>query len=241
MFSGSLLDMTFTRTAVALTTALILLTGCDTTESPVSGPPVTVTTSSAPTTLTPPAKPEGNGVTSQSWETILDRVTKATGAARSVRMKGTMKEGGTTTTMDLQVARPGLGSGYVISGRDRVDLIRIGSTIYVKSGRKWLKGSVKDKDLKGIADIASLAFLAQLVAGVTEEEGSLTKGERTVINGRPALALVGTDGKLFVATEGEPHALRLAATDRSLQLDFLAYNAKVDIKPPPRSRVVVVP
>lgn len=234
--------------ALPVTVALAFVAGCDdstTSGKALSGTPTTVAT----------ATPNGNGIDKLSPAAILDRAKKASSGAKSVHARGKVHEDGQTFAVDLRIASKRSAIGDITMDRQSVKVILMGSAAYLKGddkflramggqgavallSGKYLKFPADDKDFR---DLVSLMSTSKLFSEL-RPEGKVTKGEQARINGRPAIALIDATGcGLYVATEGEPHILRVSAGKGcSESLDFLAYNEKVEVQPPPRDVVVDV-
>jgi hypothetical protein len=230
---------------LVLPAALALISGCD--DGTAGSPTRPAATSAA-------ATPNGNGVDKLSGAEILKRATKASRAATSVRMRGRFPTGGRPMAIDIRAAGKGSAYGDITMNGQRIRLVRIGSTAYLKGDTafwksvggqdaarmfsgKYLKVPAGNKDFR---DLMSLTLTSKVFSEILRPEGRVTKGERTRINGRAAIALGdGTGGSLYVATEGEPHVLRLK-TGKEV-LDFLAYNERIAVRRPPSNRVISVP
>jgi hypothetical protein len=200
------------------------------------------------------ATTNGNGVDKLSGTEILKRAAKASGAATSVRLRGEFPTDGKSMAVDIRAASKGSAYGDITTDGERIHVIRIGSTAYIKGDTafwksvggqdavrmfsgKYLKVPANDKDFR---DLMSLTLISKVFSELLRPDGPVTKGERTRINGRAAIALGdGTGDALYVATEGEPHVLRLK-TGKEV-LDFLSYNERITVTRPPRDRVINVP
>jgi len=201
-----------------------------------------------------PKTASGNGVDRLSGPEILKRAAKASRDATSVRMRGTFPSDGQSMAVDIRAASKGSAFGDITMKGQRIRLIRIRSTAYIKGDSgfwtsvggksaarmfsgKYLKVSADNKDFR---DLMSLTLTSTVFSELLRPSGPVTKGERTRINGRAAIALGdGTGDGLYVATEGEPQVLRLKSGKDVL--DFVAYNERIDVRPPPRDRVISVP
>lgn len=228
----------------ALLTPVALVAGCDTADTRTAAPRPTAAT----------AAPSGNGIDKLSAQEILDRATKAAKAAHSVRVRGRVRESGELYTIDMSLAGK-KATGHVSWEGQRIELTRIGSTVYIKGNKKFWKanggGSAAVKQLFGkhlkvslrdeaFADLGLLTRQSKVVSEILKPDGPVTKGARAQIDGKPAIALRDESGDaLYVAAEGEPYPLRIdpAGVQR---LDFTAYNADVEVKRPPSRLVVVV-
>jgi hypothetical protein len=229
---------------VALPAALILVTGCQ----DLGSEKTPQSSSSSPT-----AGQRGNGVERLSASEILDRAGKATTSARSVRIRGKLREGGDVLGLDVRIAGRSTAAGSITMQGERIRLVRVGSAAYIKGDAKfwksiggqdaasifvgkYLKTTADNKDFK---DLMSLTALSEIVSEIVKPEGELTKGARAQVNGVAAITLLdGAGGKLYVATEGQPYVLRLSPDAGDERLDFLAYNQTMKIQRPPGRLVI---
>ncbi|MEU5877647.1 hypothetical protein [Spirillospora sp. NPDC047279] len=197
-------------------------------------------------TPTPAATP--NGVEKLSAAKILSAARKATAAAASLQIKGKVKDGPHSVALDLRYAGEKRATGALTMDETRLELTRIGDTVYIKGDDAFLrsiggKGAVqllsgkffrttsKDPDFRELAEFSDVSTLLR-------PEGTVRKGTTTTIDGRGAIALGDREGRLYVATEGEPIVLRIDAGEAG-RVDF-AYDVPVDVKAPPSGQVVDV-
>lgn len=117
---------------------------------------------------------------------------------------------------------------------------------------RWTKTPVNDPDTRGMLELCDLkGLLAEF-----EEGGSgIVKGGEARVDGRKALKLTepgdtatGTNGAaaetntVYVATEGEPHILRIVTTggDEPGTITFSHYDRPVEAKAPPAKDIAVL-
>jgi hypothetical protein len=199
------------------------------------------------------AASQGNGIANLSVKNILQRAGKASIAAGSVRIHGRARDKGQVFGMDLRIAGRKAGAGTIVTHGQRIGVIRLGSTAYIKGDAKFWQAAggqaaarmfvgkyLKTKaDNKDFADMTSFTIMSKMFAEMLKPVGTPTKGERAQINGTPAIALVdGDGGKLYVATEGKPYVLRAASKDGKDQLDFTGYGQAFTIQRPPTKLVI---
>ncbi|MDL4814220.1 hypothetical protein [Actinomadura opuntiae] len=203
-------------------------------------------------TAAPSPAPSANGVEKLPATEILSRARKAMVAARNVRLHGTFQDEGKAMALDFRYAGPKRAVGDVTMGGQRISLVRIGRSIYLKGDDAFLrsvggKGAVQllagkylrttSKD-EGFAELAAFSDPAKFFPELLTPDGTVSKGKQEVIAGTPAIALEdGTGGKLYVATRGEPHVLRLDGGPGN-RLDFDGYGTAVAITTPPAAQVV---
>ncbi|WP_433335477.1 hypothetical protein [Spirillospora sp. CA-294931] len=239
------LDIRRGTTLAVLPLALALVSGCggESDKKDAKGSAA----SSAPAATVSPAAAK-NGVETLPADQILAKATKAMKDSGSFQIKGKGSEGGQAMTMNLQVRGSSV-LADITMGKMALRIIRIGDEVYIKGdqafysslggaevakllGAKYMKGSVNDKQLR---DIASLADPDELL----KPDGKVTKGEQSRVNGRPVIALLdGTQGKLYVATEGEPHVLAMDEGGNAGNRIDVTYDKTVEIKAPPADQTI---
>jgi hypothetical protein len=236
------------RLLVPVAVAAVLVAGCGGT-SGTSG-------SAAPANNPAPVE---NGVDKLPATEILAKAKTALANAKSVHVTGTSTGEGAELRLDLQVNGADGGKGSIVTGNNRIDVIRVGQTVYLKAqgealagltgnaeaakllAGKYLKGSATDPKLK---DLASFTSLSEMATNFLDPDGEITKGERKTIHGVPAIGLLDNSadgGVMYVALQGEPLPLQLAAGAKSKDqgtLDFLEYGKSVELTAPPADQVV---
>jgi len=194
---------------------------------------------------------------------IADRALKATTGASSLRMKGDVADDESTGTIGLDMAldKKGECAGTMsMGGQGKADLIKTGSTVYMKYDEaflraqskgeskadtdaavamlagKWAKMAVKGQDAK---DIAGFCDLNSVLAGAGDVSSDATRGKTTTVGGTPAIVLHEKDGKdrytLYVATEGKPYLLQVdsaSGAKEPVHLSFSDYDKPVPARKP---------
>ncbi|GAA2121045.1 lipoprotein [Actinomadura alba] len=210
----------------------------------------------AATTTTPKATaPVDNGVAAKSPQEILAAAKNALASATSAHVKGKMNDGGGTISMNLRLGRAG-GKGTLKAPIGRashtIALISVDGKFYVKSpglwravggaaaanliGARWVV--VPPKNAKDFAEFEQMIDLKKFADEVLKPEGkTITKGEPTVIDGKPAIALIDgkDDSKLYIATTGTPYPLKIEPAKPAKDgegIDFLDYNAPYTVTAP---------
>jgi hypothetical protein len=243
-----------TRVLMAVSAAALVATACgdDTTDAGAAGPTGSSSSSAA--------APESDLASLPPKEILAKAKTAITGA-KSVHLKGGGTSGADSFEIDMRYGAEGKAYGTVASGGQTIELRRDGQTIYLKAPAAFWQSSgagaeaaklLGDKFLKApltdarVGQLATFTDKNGFVSEVLDPGGELTKGEAKEVNGTPAIGLVtkGTDGgTLYVATEGEPYPLQLSpegsGTDEG-KLDFLEYDAPVEVQIPPAAQTVDV-
>ena len=213
-------------------------------------------TSSTPSATTSPAATQApaNGIADKPPAQIVAAATKALASARSVRMKGTVRESGTRYTFDLVLERAsakGSMTAPVLGIKNaQFDFVVAGGKLFIRSKTLWQKagGTAAAQLLNNRwvvlpkASFRDFPFRSVKVYARSINSGSPGKPRRagavTMINGRPAIPVRSGDSIVYVATTGPPFPLRaMPATHAAGQgvADFIAYNAPVKIGPPPNA------
>ncbi|HEX6445116.1 MAG TPA: hypothetical protein VF053_08520 [Streptosporangiales bacterium] len=231
----------------AMAVAGLLLAGC-TGGTPAGGGSEAVASSSPRASAT-----SGGGLETLSASKILDRAVRTSEAATSVRVKGSGRDHGDTVALDMCIAGRHRASGHIWLGHRRVDVIRIGSVLYVSGNARFWRSSTRQQDVsaftgkylktsthdKDFADLLALMRVPDLLADVARPTGQVAKKARTTYHGTPAVPLVDEgSGTLYVAATGKPYVLGLRANGE--RLDFTEYGHRITVHAPPRDRVIPV-
>ncbi|GGY71996.1 lipoprotein [Streptomyces olivaceoviridis] len=183
---------------------------------------------------------------------IAERALKATTDATSVRLKGRVTDDESKGVIDIDMAinHAGECAGTMsMDGEGKADLIKTGSTVYMKYDEaflraqskgeskedtqaavdmlagKWTKMAVKGQDAKDIASFCDLdSVLGDLSDGGT---AGTARGRTTRVDGTPAITLQEKDGKerytAYVATEGKPYLLRVDSVSGGKEPEHLSF------------------
>ncbi|MGP4026248.1 hypothetical protein [Actinomadura sp. 3N407] len=226
---------------------LALTMGCGPNQETGTAPAKTAT---APATGSSAAT--SNGVEKLAAAEILDRARKATASAKSLRMRGRLEEGSRPFTLDFRYAGKTKATGWFKQGEERVEIIRIGDTVYLKGNDAFWKsiggkGAVQlftGKYLKTTADNADFEQLAaftdrsSLLNEVLKAVPQWERGKTGTAGGVPAVALTSAAGdQIQIATRGRPYVLSLDGGPEN-RLEYLAYDQPVDVRRPPAGAVV---
>jgi hypothetical protein len=211
-------------------------------------------TSSTPsaTTSPAPAPAPANGIADKPPAQIVAAAAKALASARSVHIKGTVRESGTRYTFDLVLERASAKGSMTAPilgiNNAQFDFVVAGGKLFIRSSTLWQKtgGTAAAQLLNDRwvvlpkASFRQFPFRSVRVFARSIHSGSPGKARRagtvTVISGRPAIPVRSGDSILYVATTGPPVPLRARPATRAAGegvVDFLAYNAPVTISPPP--------
>ncbi len=189
-----------------------------------------------------------NGVAAKSATAILTAASSAIRGAKSVHVAGSVENGGSPITLDLDLAAGKGGRGRLSENGWSVQLIVIKQVAYLNGGdafwrhfggnflvqllhRKWLRAPATGK-LGSLAELTDLQKLfSKFVSGT--HHGALTKGGTSTVNGQRVVALKGTDGTLYVATKGKPYIVEASkAGPQGGHLSFDRYDQPVSLSAP---------
>ena len=247
--------MPTTRTAAAAAAVLmaVLATGCGGSDPATSG-----TTVTAPTpTSTPTPTPTPVSITGLSATQILAKAQAAAKAAKSVHVKGAMTDGDGRMALDVRLAAAG-GSGSITMDGDRISIMVIGKTAYLRMsdafwrkqakskaeanavvaliGGRWIKTALTNKDL---GDLAAFASKPGFFDSLFEEPGTLRKTAPKTVDGIACIGLRSSDGTLWVdASTARPVRLDLAGKSGTDALTFTEYNKVSAPTAPPAAQVI---
>ncbi|MFC0038545.1 hypothetical protein [Actinomadura rayongensis] len=204
------------------------------------------------TTAAPAASPTTNGLDRLPAAEVLARALAATRAAGSLHLHGTTRDGHDTIRLDLRFADERTSSGSIRIGRQRIDVRRFGSTLYLsgndafyvaaagKNGPELLRGKfVRTKaTAKDFKEMAELTSLPAMVDALLKPTGDVRHVGGMTVAGRRAIAIADKSANiLYVALEGPPYVLRLGnSVDGTL--DFDGYGKPVRIVRPAAKNVV---
>jgi len=195
------------------------------------------------------AAPSRSMTTPDQW--VAESVAAAD-AATSVHVTGAMTESGQHVSLDLRLVAGKGGSGRIVLGKQRIDIIRLGRFAYFHVGAafwrqyggavaaglfagRWVKVS---SSTPGFASFTSLTDMRRLFAGILTGHGTLSVGGTGTIAGRPAVGIVDTSkdgGTLWIASRGTPYPLRLTQTGGPGYISFDAWNAATRLAAPTSS------
>jgi hypothetical protein len=256
--------MPTTRTAAGAVAVLIavLATGCGGSDPATSGSTVTSSTpaatpvpASTPTPSSTPPPPVS--ITGLPAAQILAKAQAAAKAAKSVRVKGAMTDGGEQLAMDVRLTSAG-GSGSITTGGDRVAIIVIGKTAYLRMtdafwrkqantkaegnaivtliGGRWIKTALTNKDL---GEMAAFASKSGFFDGLFAEAGTLRKTAPKTVGGVACVGLRSSDGTLWVdALTARPVRLEMPGKSGTDALAFTEYNRIAAPTAPPAAQVI---
>ncbi|MBO1333228.1 hypothetical protein [Streptomyces sp. VRA16 Mangrove soil] len=200
----------------------------------------------------------------KSADRIAADAVKATKDADSLHMKGTVRQSGSTVTVDLSVDQDKNCDGTIATDGAHADIRHTNGTLYLRGDEQYWRAAlkeqpgadkivpkVKDKWVKAPADDATTAGLCDkqgLVASMDENKSERTgmkKGPATTVDGTKAIKLTkkkssGETLALYVAAEGKPYILRSTSTGGKAPntATFSDYGKAVRPQTPPADETV---
>jgi hypothetical protein len=191
------------------------------------------------------ADPLGGMTAQQIYAQALDNLK----AASSVHVTASIASPTGALTMNLTDAPGGCTGTLSTQGAVSVGLLGIGSKLWVKPDRQYLKSSgataavtnlLTGKYVSTTSESANLATLCGL-SNITSQLGTgstFTKGTATTISGQRVLQIkaTGQSGSEYVTNSASPEIVRLDTG--SGILDFSDYNAPLTLTPPPANETV---
>jgi hypothetical protein len=193
-----------------------------------------------------------NGVESKSPTEIISAAQKAAESAKSVRVAGSVSNAGTKLAINLQIVQGKGAKGTISEGPLSFELIRVGSKVYIKGSASFYQhfaGSEAAKLLEGrwlqapattgeFATLGSLTNMHQLLGTILGQQGSLSKGGTSRLDGKRVVAVKdkAKGGVLYVATTGKPYPIQISKSGSGGgKVTFDEWDAPVKIAAPASS------
>jgi hypothetical protein len=190
-----------------------------------------------------------NGTASKSAEQIVSESKAAADAASSVHVSGSLKSGGASVKLNLNLAAGKGAQGEISQNGASFKLILVGNTAYISGSPafyrslggsaaaqlfkgKWLKASATSGEF---ASFKQLGDMRQLIDSTLTSHGALVKGATTTVGGQQAIAITDSakDGTLYVAATGKPYPLQISkGGSESGKIAFSGWNQPVTITAP---------
>ena len=222
--------------AIGAVAVVVGLTGCG-------------SSGSAPTSSA--ASPALNGENNKTATQIISDVHAATAAASSVWVRGTVPSGGSPLQMSLHVGDQAA-TGSVLVGGHSVDIIRAGTTIYLKGpagfytsqgassasanlvGGRWLRIPASTATTSSYASFLAMTDLKSLMGVLLSPSGSVTVAGTGTALGTPVVYLAdGTGGKLAISLQGQPYPMEINSGNAATgQVTFSQWNAPIAARAP---------
>jgi hypothetical protein len=181
-------------------------------------------------------------------------------AAKSVRLKGVVTEGGQEIKIDVTGDRNGKNLRALVNDGDfEVEFLTVGGNVYMKANAAyWTKNAsaalAKVAAGKYVKAPVALPWLDKfqvgyLLDGIHDKSlpssGLLPKVEMTDVEGVPAYVVAervsGEDNKVYISADGQARLMRIASAKNAGALDFSEWNAVGPMSPPSADQVVKIP
>ncbi|MFG3410114.1 hypothetical protein [Streptomyces sp. NPDC048142] len=210
-------------------------------------------------------------IDSLAAEEIVDLSRDALLDVRSLHLsaRGSIDGSGADVSLDLTLDREGNCTGGIDMGGDgSVEIVKRGDDVWLKPDAafwerhvpiggstfdaildgRYMKASADHPRLLGVTEVCDLDTFRELIAdnAGTADRGTLTKGERTEVNGTPAVPVTRVeDGErltAYVAAEGTPYPVRITVRDAGEEgtVDFSGFDRPVPTATPPADETVDV-
>jgi hypothetical protein len=186
-----------------------------------------------------------NGVASKSPKEIVTSALNAIDAANSAHVAGSVRNGGTSLTLDLDLLAGRGGRGNMSLGGLGFQVEVVGDEVYLYGtpafwqhyggpagallDGKWVKAPTTGR----FAQIAQLTDLHALVSRLLTTHHALVKTGTSTVNGQKAVGVrdASRNGTLYVATTGKPYPLVLSSSQLG-HLTLSRFNESVTLTPP---------
>ncbi|MEU9927096.1 hypothetical protein OH828_06505 [Streptomyces anulatus] len=210
-------------------------------------------------------------IESLSAEEIAERSRDALLDVDSLHLsaRGSLDGSGPEMRLDLTLDREGNCTGGVDMGDDgSVEIVKRGDDVWLKPDAafwkehvpiggsafdaildgRYMKASADDPRLLSVTEVCDLDTFRELItdnAG-TADRGTLTKGEKTEVNGAPAVPVTRAEGgdrlTAYVAAEGTPYPVRITVRNAGEEgtVDFSGFDRPVPSATPPADETVDV-
>ena len=228
--------------ALALAAGASALVGCGGSDQ---GTGTTTTTQGASTAAT-------NGVEALSADEIVKRSLAAAKAATSATVKGTASNNGQAVGIDLTLTRGTGGSGSLTIGGQKVEIINAAGKSYLRApaafwakagipqtvsdllADRWITAPATGSSAVAFSGFAQFTDMAVIVDGLLEGIVPTDVGQRTMVDGQPAVTVLDKDGNsLAVSVTGEPYPLRFTEkTGKPGDVVFSGWNKAATVTPP---------
>jgi hypothetical protein len=191
---------------------------------------------------------KSNGEAKKTAEQVVKDAQQAAVQASSVHVSGHITDNGTPLTLDLTIVKGKGGKGTMSEGGATFQLIRVGSTAYIKGSdafwrkfggaavvallhNRWVKGSATSGQL---AALTPLTDSSKLFGSAMNQHGKLVSKGETTYQGQKVVEIDDTTegGKLYVAAQGTPYPVALAGNSQQGNLQFDQWGASADVTAP---------
>lgn len=180
---------------------------------------------------------------------LLRRIERAARGAASVRVRGSIVGAVAPIYLNMELVPGRGGSGEIALGDERIDLLRLEQTLYVRGNRPFLEALVGRRAALelgrgwlsfpayagALAPLAELTNLGGMIDLTVSAHGALAPPRLARVGGEQAVAISDPagGGTLYAAASGVPYPLEIVRSGRSSGvLRFDAWNKPVTITAP---------
>ena len=202
--------------------------------------------------------PTTNGVEKLAAREILDKATAAAKTASGAHVKGTFSDSGEVITLDMRYVSGKGAVGTLKNNGQTVELMRIGSSAYLKGDKafwtavanaevakivagKYVKVPSTSKDFASFSEFTDLSSLISSL----KADGVLSKVAGKPVSGVATVGLKDDDpdngGVLYIANVGQPYPMLLEPTKASTTGEGVAFDEwdkPTALTEPPAAQVV---
>ena len=164
----------------------------------------------------------------------------------SVHVAGTVANGGTKVTLDLNLVNGKGGKGTATQNGLGFQIVSVGQEVYINGSPafwratagaaaaqllsgKWLKAPASGQ----LSSLATLTDVQKLFNQLLSSHGKLAKGKTTSLHGQQAVSVTTNDGTLYVAASGKAYPIEISKTGSDGgQIVFDRFNQPVSLTAP---------
>jgi hypothetical protein len=191
---------------------------------------------------------------------LFETMRKNVAAAKSVRLKGEVTQGGQELKIDITGDRNGKNLRALVNdGAFEVEFLTAGGNVYMKANAAyWTKNAsatvakvAAGKYVKAPTALPGMDKfkVGYLLDGIHENSlpsaGILPKVERTDVDGVPAYMLTervsGEVAKVYISADGKARLMRILSASNAGALDFSEWDAVGPMSPPSADQLVKIP
>lgn len=221
-----------------------------------TGPSPSVSDSPTAAPVPTPSPTGPNGIASLTPTAALAKVSSAAATQTSVRVRGSVVEGGHKLSISVQAGLTS-GQGTLRIGHGHVSLRLVNGTLYFNGDINGLTGlGVKRASAKGAAGkwiggqassspLTAFVSFADLVSSILQPKGGVVAGHAKTIGGVRTFGLVDKtkkgNGTLYVARIGSPLPVQVVNPKTRETLTFTDWSAPLSVVAPRKAINVPAP
>ncbi|WP_019889225.1 hypothetical protein [Streptomyces purpureus] len=204
-----------------------------------------------------------NGVGKLEAAAIESKARSTAGAAKAVRLSGTLVSKGGTYKLNMRLKQSGA-AGSVVTKNSTFELLRVGDALYLKADKGfWSHGEggeapsqsdteaadkLDDKYVKVPQDdpsykqLRGFTDMGPLLKGLISLHGEVVKGDRDKIGDKRTIRVLGGQrgegGAMDVSLDGEPYPLQFARGGGAGVVVLSEWNKDFPLAPPSQDQTV---